>query len=126
MTDIAEREDVNLDDADYPERIPKFASEEEARDFWDTHDSAPYWDQMEDVTNSPPPELRRGPGRAGSRARRRPSEGRMDLVSLRLPAEMIDEVKAIASVRHLPYQTLIRSWIGERVDKEREAIRRGA
>ena len=42
----------------------------------------------------------------------------MDLVSLRLPAEMLDAVKAIAARRHLPYQTMIRSWIGERLEQE--------
>ena len=46
----------------------------------------------------------------------------MDLVSLRLPAEMIDGIKAIAARRHLPYQTLIRSWIGERLEQERASL----
>jgi len=35
----------------------------------------------------------------------------MDLVSLRLPADLSDDVKAVAARRHLPYQTLIRSRI---------------
>ncbi len=111
----------------YPERIPTFASEEEAREFFDTHDIAPYWDQMEDVTESPPATLGIGPGREGSRARKRPPESRMDLVSLRIPAEMIEGIKRIAAQRHLPYQTLMRSWIGERLDQEQQASdRRGS
>jgi len=101
-----------------PVTLPQFDTEEEARDFWERHDSAPYWDQMEDVTNSPPADMAVGPGRAGSRARKRPPPGQMDLISLRLPAEMIDAVKAIAVVRHIPYQTLMRSWIGERLAQE--------
>ena len=63
--------------------IPSFATEEEAREYWATHDSALFFDQMEDVTNSPPPDLRTGPGRrpgnlpsAEGWARRRPEPGR--------------------------------------------------
>lgn len=102
-----------------PLTLPEFATEEETREFWDTHDSAPYWHLMQGVTHPPPPDLAVGPGRAGSRARKRPPPGQMDLISLHLPAEMIDAVKAIAAVRHIPYQTLMRSWIGERIDAER-------
>lgn len=110
------------DPAAYPERIPEFESEDEAREFWATHDSSPYFDQMEDVTATPPPELKNGGPRSRTNARRRPPAGRMDLVSLRLPVEMIDAVKEIAARRHLPYQTLIRSWIGERATEERRLL----
>lgn len=103
-----------------PQSIPTFATEEGARAFWETHDSTEFWDQMEDVTATPPAQLGIGPGRAASKARKRPAEGRMDLVSLRFPAEMIEAVKAIATERHIPYQTLMRAWIGERVSQERK------
>jgi hypothetical protein len=128
MTDIVDearprpRREVTPD-LPIADRIPDFASDEEAAEFFDTHDISGVWDQLEDVTNNPPPELRPGPGRAGSRARKRPPEGRMDLVSLRLPAEMIDGVKAVAARRHLPYQALMRSWIGERLEQERASLR---
>ena len=104
--------------------IPEFRTEEEAREFWDTHESTDYWDQMEDVTATPPAQLGIGPGREGSRARKRPPEGRMDLVSLRFPAEMIESIKEVAARRHLPYQTLMRSWIGERLEHEQHASNR--
>ena len=108
----------------YPERIPDFTTEEEIRDFWDTHDSSYYWDQGEDVTNNPPPELKRGPGRAGSRALKRPEgEGeRMGLVSLRMGDDMVAAVKEVAARRHLPYQTLMRSWVAERLEQEQRAL----
>ena len=48
----------------------------------------------------------------------------MDLVSLRFPAEMIEAVKAIAVQRHLPYQTLMRSRIGEWLAQEQQASER--
>jgi len=111
---------------DHPRSIPVFATEEEAREFWATHDSADYWDQMENVTATPPSQLGIGPGRAGSRTRKRPPEGRMDLVSLRFPSAMIEAVKEIAAERHLPYQTLMRSWIGERLAQEGDHVKHEA
>ena len=60
-------------DSDRP-ILPTFHSEEEAREFWATHDSTEYWDQMEDVTTVLPNQLGRGLGREGSVARRRPLE----------------------------------------------------
>lgn len=121
MSDIARNTSTSVKDT--PRTIPTFATEEEAREFWATHDSTEYWDQMEDVTATPPPQLEVGPGREGSRARKRPTADRMDLVSLRSPAEMIEAVKEIAMQRHLPYQTLMRSWIGERlVQEQKESV----
>ena len=121
MTDIAKRhQDQDLRELPLATEIPEFASETEEAEFWDTHGTALLWEQGEDVTNNPPPWLRMRPEGEPSRARKRPPAGRMDLVSLRLPAEMIDAVKAIAARRHLPYQTMIRSWIGERLAMEQE------
>jgi len=100
--------------------------EEELREFWDTHSSAEYFYEGEDVTNNPPPNLKEGPGREGSTAVKRPPGARMELISLRLPLEMIDSVKRVAEQRHLPYQTLMRSWIGERLADEERADQRKA
>lgn len=115
-------EATNVPEENQP--IPDFATEEEARAFWATHDSAPYFARMEELSAAPPAELRRGPGRDRSTARRRPAAGSMDLVSFRIPAEMIAAVKKIAAERELPYQTLMRSWIGERLRLETAASRR--
>jgi hypothetical protein len=103
---------------DYPPTIPTFGSVEEERDFWDTHEITPYLSQFEDVTDSPPPDLKtRSTGPDAERSRRSGRE-RMELLSLRFPAEMIDGVRTIADQRHLPYQTLLRSWVGERLAQE--------
>jgi len=99
--------------------VPNFSNEAEEADFWATHDTSLLWDQGEDVTNSPPPNLRRRPPGTVSTARKRPPNGRMDLLSIRLPADMIDGVKAVAARQQRPYQALIRSWIGERLAQER-------
>jgi len=130
MSDIV-KQDTRMSELPegYPERIPHFATEQEVRDFWDTHDSSYYWDQGEDVTNNPPPELKRGPGRdpahiqelceltEGVRARMR-----MGLVSLRMSDDMVAALKEVAARRHLPYQTLMRSWVAERLEREQRAL----
>jgi hypothetical protein len=100
--------------------------EQQLREFWDTHSSADYWNEGEDVTNNPPAELAEGPGRAGSRAVKRSQRTRMELISLRLPPEMIASVKRVADRKHLPYQTLMRSWIGERLADEERGDQRQA
>ncbi len=123
MSDTAKRRrSAELLDLPPATEFPIFATEAEEAEFWSTHSSHLLWDQMEDVTHSPPPGLRMRPEGAPSRARKRPPAGRMDLVSIRLPAEMIDGVKAVAARRHLPYQMLMRSWIGERLEQERAIL----
>jgi len=102
----------------YPERVPAFTSEEEAREFWDTHDSSFYWDQMVEVADFRDSEPIPQSERPVSTAKRRRYSEPMDLLSLRFPGAMIEDIRKIAEERHLPYQTLIRSWVGERLASE--------
>jgi len=46
----------------------------------------------------------------------------MPLISLRMPDDMVAALKEVAARRHMPYQTLLRSWIAERLDQERRAL----
>lgn len=104
--------------------IPAFASEEEERAFWSSHDTTAIFEQGEDVSSGPPADaFVRAPDER-IRARKRPPTGHMDLVSIRFPAEMIDQLKLVAAEHHLPYQTLIRSWVGERLDQETRSTSR--
>jgi hypothetical protein len=102
---------------DYPTEIPEFQTDADARAFWDTHSFAPYWDQGQVVVDA-----RVEPSRLGERppssAKRRPGRERMELLSLRFPEAMIAGVRTIAEKQHLPYQTLLRSWVAERLEKE--------
>lgn len=100
-------------------RIPPFASEEEARKFWDTHSSADYWDQMEDVTDNPPPNLRQGPGRDWSRPPQRPDEGFLDVV-VTLRGDEIAAARAISARRQVPLFALLHEWVAERLEGERD------
>ena len=82
-------------------KIPKFKSEEEEREFWAQNDSTEYidWKQANHVTF---PKLK-------------PST---KTISLRLPEFMLDELRAIANKRDVPYQSLIKMFLKERIDQE--------
>ena len=123
MSDIAEHDvPVASVPEGYPTHVPEFATEEEEREFWASHSSAPYFYDGDDVTHRPPPQMRQGRGREGSRALKRPQGERMTLLTLRMHEDLIAAVKAVAARRHLPYQTLMRSWIAECLEQEQRAL----
>ena len=82
-------------------KIPTFKSEDEEREFWATHDSTEYldWDEAEEVVL---PKLK-------------PSTR---TISLRLPELMLNELRLIANKRDIPYQSLIKMFLKERIDQE--------
>lgn len=88
-------------------KIPRFASEEEAREFWDTHSSADYWDQMEDVTDNPPADLRVGPGYKRS------------AVVVFSPVQY-EAIVAAADAQDIPIPLLLKRWIADRLEFEQE------
>lgn len=79
-------------------KIPKFKSEQEEREFWETHDSSDYvdWSKAESVAL---PNLK-------------PST---KTISLRLPEGLLDSIKIEANKRDMPYQSLIKAWLAEDV-----------
>jgi predicted DNA binding CopG/RHH family protein len=78
--------------------IPKFASEKEERRFWEQHDSSEYldWSQAQPVVM---PNLK-------------PTTR---TISLRLPQHLLDSIKAAANARDVPYQSLIKVWLQEKL-----------
>ena len=90
--------------------IPKFASEAEEREFWETHDSVGYVDWSK-ATVVPLPNLK-------------PST---ETISLRLPAPLLSDLKALANKRDVPYQSLLKVFVADRVAEEwRSSKHRGA
>ena len=81
--------------------IPKFKSEADERRFWQTNDSAEYvdWSAAEDVLM---PKLR-----PTTRS-----------VSIRLPEAMVEELKILANKRDVPYQSLLKVFLSERIEAE--------
>ncbi len=82
-------------------KIPDFKNEDEEREFWATHDSTDYvdWSKAEQVIF---PNLR-------------PTT---KSISLRLPAFLLARIKQIANKRDVPYQSLMKIFLAERVEKE--------
>lgn len=119
------RTDLSVADLPQPPPLPESPTDEEfrrweieARAFWSTHDSAPYWDLMEDVTDAPPLGLAVGPGREGSRARQRPPAEQVELLSVELPRWLIYAVAQRAEARLTSVDNLLRLWLAERLSKE--------
>ena len=81
--------------------IPKFKSESEERAFWASHDSADYVDWNK--------------GKKVLFANLRPS---LKSISLRLPESMIEELRLLANKRDVPYQSLLKMFLSERIAKE--------
>jgi predicted DNA binding CopG/RHH family protein len=82
-------------------KIPKFKNEDEERKFWETHDSSDYvdWENAQNITLS----------------KLKPS---VKNISIRLPEMMIEELKLLANKRDIPYQSLMKIFIAERLEKE--------
>jgi predicted DNA binding CopG/RHH family protein len=78
--------------------VPKFATEAEERAFWEKNDSADYqdWTKAKRVvlTNLKPT---------------------TKTISLRLPQHLLDSIKAAANARDVPYQSLIKVWLQEKL-----------
>ena len=89
--------------------LPNFASEAEAANWFDTHDISQIWDQLLPVRPFKlPPEQRRM-----IRARHRKS-----LVSVSLTPDQIAQAKTIAARKSIGYQTQLRLWIAEGIQRE--------
>jgi predicted DNA binding CopG/RHH family protein len=79
----------------------KFKDEDAEREYWATHDSA---DEVDWAT-----------ARAVRLPNLRPSTRS---ISLRLPLGMLEDLKILAHKRDVPYQSLIKVFLAERLDKE--------
>ena len=81
--------------------IPKFKNEDEEAEFWGTHDSAEYldWSKAKRVSF---PNLKLS----------------TTAISLRLPQGLLDRIKIAANKRDVPYQSLIKVWLAEKIDAE--------
>jgi len=82
-------------------KLPNFKDEAQETRFWSSHDSTDYIDY--------------------SKARRtlfpnlKPST---ETISLRLPKSLLEHLKMLANKRDVPYQTLLKSFLADRVEEE--------
>ncbi|MBA2732205.1 MAG: BrnA antitoxin family protein [Acidobacteria bacterium] len=82
-------------------KVPKFKTEDEEREFWAAEDSTEYvdWTKAKRVVLS----------------KLKPS---VRTISLRLPESMLEELKLIANKRDVPYQSLVKIFLAERIEEE--------
>lgn len=82
-------------------KIPRFSSEAAERKFWETHDSISYvdWDKARHVRFS---DLK-------------PST---TAISIRLPTELLEQIKTSANRKDVPYQSLIKLWLAEKMARQ--------
>lgn len=82
-------------------KIPKFENEDQERAFWEAHDASEYidWSAAKHVAF---PSLK-------------PST---KTISVRLPETMIEDLKMLANRRDVPYQSLLKIFLAERIQEE--------
>ena len=78
--------------------LPKFSSESQERAHWESHDSSVHidWTKAKKVNL---PNLK-------------PTT---KTISLRLPQHLLDSIKTAANARDVPYQSLIKVWLQEKL-----------
>lgn len=82
-------------------KLPTFTNEAEERRFWQTHDSTDYvdWSSAEKTIL----------------ADLKPST---KSISLRLPESMLEQLKLLAHKQDVPYQSLVKMFLAERLRSE--------
>ena len=81
--------------------LPEFNNEAEERKFWTDHDSTDYveWDEA----------------RIARFPKLKPTT---KSISIRLPQDLIDDLKILANRRDVPYQSLLKVFLAEKIDAE--------
>ena len=83
-------------------QIPEFKDEDAEREFWASADSTEYLDWS-----------------SAKRTRFVQLKPTLKTISLRLPVSMIEDLKVLANRRDVPYQSLLKVFLAERLAKER-------
>jgi predicted DNA binding CopG/RHH family protein len=78
--------------------VPRFKSEAEERRFWETRDTTEYLDWSK-----------------AQRARFPNLKPSTTAISLRLPLSLLERIKIEANKRDVPYQSLIKTWLAEKL-----------
>jgi predicted DNA binding CopG/RHH family protein len=87
-------------------KMPKFKNEKEERDFWSDHDATDYVD-FSDAREALFPNLK-------------PTTR---TISVRLPETLIDKLKTLANKRDVPYQSLLKVLLAEKVEEEMHPVK---
>jgi len=85
-------------------KIPKFKNEDEEREFWATHSPLDYFDPSKFKRTSFP--------------KLKPS---LKSISIRLPEDMLAELKILANKKDVPYQSLAKIYLARQIALERSS-----
>jgi predicted DNA binding CopG/RHH family protein len=86
-------------------KIPQFENEDQEREFWATHSPLDYFNSSKPLKGSFP--------------NLKPS---LKSVSIRLPEDLLFELKNLANKKDVPYQSLVKIYLAKQVALERESI----
>lgn len=80
----------------------RLTSEAEERKFWEKNDSTPYVDWSQ-----------------ASRVRFSELKPSTTSISIRLPTDLLEQIKTSANRKDIPYQSLIKLWLSEKMGQSR-------
>ena len=86
-------------------KIPKFKNENEERKFWEKADTSVYFDWKK--------------AKKYKFQNLKPS---LSTISIRLPKILLEDLKTLANERDVPYQSLMKIFLAERINSERSKI----
>lgn len=90
-------------------KIPEFKNEDEERNFWATESPLDYFDA--------------GNARHAIFPNLKPT---LKSISLRLPVDMIEQLKVIANKQDVPYQSLIKTYLKREITSEKSTLSRSS
>lgn len=88
-------------------KIPRFKNEDEEAEFWATHDTTDYFDISKAVVNPVFPNLK-------------PSTR---TITIRVSESLLDSLKMIANKKDVPYQSLVKIFLDEKIKEEFSPLR---
>ena len=86
---------------------PNFPDEDSERTFWEENDVVDFFDWDNSVEGNLP--------------RLKPST---TTISIRLPDALLDQLRSLANERDVPYQSMMKSFLADRVAQERDRRRK--
>ncbi|MBM4341601.1 MAG: hypothetical protein FJ110_18905 [Deltaproteobacteria bacterium] len=89
-------------------KIPIFKNEDEEREFWATHSPLDYFNSQK--------------FKEGAFPNLRPS---LKSISIRLPEDLLVELKTLANKKDVPYQSLAKIFLAKQIVLERESLSNG-
>lgn len=83
-------------------KIPHFINENEEAEFWATHNSTDYFDVSKAIVNPSFPSLKLS----------------TKTITIRVSQSLLDSLKMIANKKDVPYQSLVKIFLDEKVREE--------